>query len=303
VKIPMTARTYWLEWRQPIGFDSGIGTGGTGGPLLHIGPSKVWGSDLLDGTPATGGNFGDGAIPVGQSFVDSESSLVVTTVSKTGPALRVHVQFGITPPTSNFTFTPASPVAGHAVSFTDTTAGFADSWLWDFGDGQTSTARNPVHAFASAGSYNVSLTAANSSGSSSPAVKGVSVTPQGAKKYYTIAPCRLADTRTASGTYGGPALAAGATRTFPVWSRCGIPSTATVVSGNVTVTASTNSGYLTLFPSGTGVPAASTVNFARAQTRANSLAVELGASGGLSVFSGVPSGTVHVVLDVNGYWQ
>ena len=303
VKIPTTARTYWLEWRQPIGFDSGIGTGGTGGPLLHIGPSRVSGSDLLDGTPATGGNFGDGAIPVGQSFVDAVSSLVVTTVSKTASTLRVHVQFGITPPTPDFTFSPASPVAGHAVAFTDTTAGYADTWLWDFGDGQTSTDRNPVHAYASAGSYNVSLTAANSSGSLSPAVKSVSVTPQGAKKFYTIAPCRLADTRNASGTYGGPALAARATRTFPVWSRCGIPSTAAVVSGNVTVTASTNSGYLTLFPAGTAVPGASTINFGRVQTRANSLAIELGASGGLSVFGGLASGTVHVVLDVNGYWQ
>jgi PKD repeat protein len=303
VKIPVTGRNYWLEWRQPTGFDSGIGTGGTGGPLLHVGPSSVGGSDLLDGTPATAGTFSDAAIPVGQSFVDSVANLIVTAVSKTASTLRVHVQFGITPPTSDFTFTPASPVSGHAVAFTDTSAGYADSWLWDFGDGQTSTTRNPAHSFAAAGSYNVSLTAANVSGSSAPAVKSVSVTPQAGKKYYTIAPCRLADTRKTSGTYGGPALSAGATRTFPVWSQCGVPATATAVSANVTVTGSTNAGSLTLFAAGTAVPGASTINFARGQTRANSVAVELGASGGISVFGGLPSGTVHVILDVNGYWQ
>lgn len=68
-------------------------------------------------------------------------------------------------PTSDFTFSPASPQAGQSVSFTDTSGGSPTSWSWNFGDGGTSTARNPVHAFASAGSYNVTLTTSNSGGS------------------------------------------------------------------------------------------------------------------------------------------
>lgn len=48
--------------------------------------------------------------------------------------------------------------AGLPIQFTDT-SNFATSWLWNFGDGTTDTARNPQHAFANAGNYTVSLTA------------------------------------------------------------------------------------------------------------------------------------------------
>lgn len=41
----------------------------------------------------------------------------------------------------------------------------ADSYLWDFGDGNTSTADNPTHAYSSSGEYEVSLTATNECGS------------------------------------------------------------------------------------------------------------------------------------------
>ncbi len=40
----------------------------------------------------------------------------------------------------------------------------AVSWTWSFGDGDTSTARNPTHAYDSPGSYTVTLRATSSSG-------------------------------------------------------------------------------------------------------------------------------------------
>lgn len=39
------------------------------------------------------------------------------------------------------------------------------SWAWDFGDGNTSTEQNPIHAYTTAGTFNVCLTASNSTGS------------------------------------------------------------------------------------------------------------------------------------------
>jgi len=39
------------------------------------------------------------------------------------------------------------------------------SWLWDFGDGSTSTEQNPVHTYESEGAFTVKLTATNSAGS------------------------------------------------------------------------------------------------------------------------------------------
>jgi serine protease len=61
------------------------------------------------------------------------------------------------PPTADFTFA----VNNYTVTFTDQSSdsdGTIVSWLWNFGDGNTSTAQNPVHTYATDGAYNVSLT-------------------------------------------------------------------------------------------------------------------------------------------------
>jgi hypothetical protein len=51
-----------------------------------------------------------------------------------------------------------------SVQFTDMSSGNVTSWLWNFGDGTTSTERNPVYRFRTAGTYTVSLTVQSSSG-------------------------------------------------------------------------------------------------------------------------------------------
>ncbi|MBS1729352.1 MAG: PKD domain-containing protein [Bacteroidetes bacterium] len=50
------------------------------------------------------------------------------------------------------------------VNFTNTTKGNAVSFLWDFGDGTTSTEINPTHTYTKNGDFTVSLTATNSNG-------------------------------------------------------------------------------------------------------------------------------------------
>ncbi|WP_157493764.1 PKD domain-containing protein, partial [Draconibacterium sediminis] len=49
-----------------------------------------------------------------------------------------------------------------AVSFSDQSTNNPTSWLWDFGDGNTSTVQNPNHTYATAGVYTVQLIVANS---------------------------------------------------------------------------------------------------------------------------------------------
>jgi PKD repeat protein len=69
--------------------------------------------------------------------------------------------------TSSFSFVPnGSPVVGQEVQFRDTSSGGPASWMWDFGDGQTSTLANPTHVFQAPGIFIVTLTATNASGSS-----------------------------------------------------------------------------------------------------------------------------------------
>ena len=64
----------------------------------------------------------------------------------------------VTVPLSAFTSTPT---VGFSVDFTDLSTGTVTGWLWDFGDGGTSTLQNPTHTYATAGQYTVCLTASN----------------------------------------------------------------------------------------------------------------------------------------------
>jgi hypothetical protein len=122
--------------------------------------------------------------------------------------------------------------------------------------------------------------------------------------FYSIAPCRVVDTRNPAGPLGGPGLAGGATRSFAIATHCGIPATATAISANITVTSPTTAGYLTVFPSGATAPLASAINFRAGQTRANNAVLVLGLSGGVDVFTGLPGGhSVQFILDLNGYLQ
>jgi PGF-pre-PGF domain-containing protein len=62
---------------------------------------------------------------------------------------------------ASFTVSPGQGVAPLIVQFTDTSLGTPTAWLWDFGDGSTSTFQYPAHIYAQAGNYTVKLTVSN----------------------------------------------------------------------------------------------------------------------------------------------
>jgi hypothetical protein len=126
------------------------------------------------------------------------------------------------------------------------------------------------------------------------------------RDFFTLTPCRLLDTRSPDGPYGGPMLNAEQTRTFSAAGQCGIPPTAVALSVNVTALTPSSNGYLTLFPAHWPRPNTSVVNFSAGQTRANNALLLLSGAPeqAFMVFPGMPSsGTVHVVVDVNGYFE
>ncbi len=127
----------------------------------------------------------------------------------------------------------------------------------------------------------------------------------GATDFYTVAPCRLADTRGAAGPSGGPPLGAGAIRSFPVTGLCTIPSGATAVSVNVTAVQPGAAGYLTLYAGDAPAPpAVSTVNFSPGQTRASNAVVAVATDGSGTIrVRNVSGGLVDLVLDVSGYFK
>jgi hypothetical protein len=136
------------------------------------------------------------------------------------------------------------------------------------------------------------------------AVVNLDAPPAGAD-FYTVAPCRVLDTRNPAGPYGGPALSAGVERSFALAGRCGIPPGARALSANVTVTAATQSGYVRGWPGGTA-PTTSLINFSAGQVRANNAILPLAADGQgtVTVQAGLAAaGSVQLILDVNGYFQ
>lgn len=69
-----------------------------------------------------------------------------------------------TPPVAAFTNSILSN-CDLEVQFSDQSSNGADSWYWTFGDGDTSTQQNPIHQYASSGTYNVTLISSNAFGS------------------------------------------------------------------------------------------------------------------------------------------
>lgn len=70
------------------------------------------------------------------------------------------IKSGTQPPLARFTASQEVTCSG-IVSFRDTASTIADSWFWEFGDGQTSTQPNPTHTYTAAGQYNVKLIVRN----------------------------------------------------------------------------------------------------------------------------------------------
>jgi hypothetical protein len=56
-------------------------------------------------------------------------------------------------------------------------------------------------------------------------------------------------------------------------------------------------------PAGQPLPDTSTLNYTAGQTRANNAIVALSGSGALAVYASQDSGTVHVIVDVSGYFK
>lgn len=126
----------------------------------------------------------------------------------------------------------------------------------------------------------------------------------GPADFYTLAPCRIVDTRGPAGLVGGPALAAGQTRTFPITGSCGVPSTAKAVAVNITVVSPATAGYFRIWPADDPGTGTSALNFAAGAPRSNHLILPLGAAAGdLSVLCAIPSGSAHLVIDVLGYYE
>ncbi len=134
--------------------------------------NPVVGQDVQFSNASTGSitsyswNFGDGSSstlkdPVHKYGSAGNFSVTLTATNAKGSKSKsqtITINQLLSP---SFSYSPVSPYAGQTVQFTDSSSGNPTSWSWDFGDGSTSSLQNPTHAYSSAGTYTVTLTASN----------------------------------------------------------------------------------------------------------------------------------------------
>jgi len=144
----------------------------SGSPTSGCVPLTVNFTDLSSGSPTSWSwNFGDGGTSTQQNPSHTYTTTGTYTVSLTatnayGSDTETKTAY-ITVndlPMAGFTGSPTSGEVPLTVNFTNQSSG-ATSYLWDFGDTQTSTATNPSHTYTAAGTFTVTLTATNSCGS------------------------------------------------------------------------------------------------------------------------------------------
>jgi len=121
----------------------------------------------------------------------------------------------------------------------------------------------------------------------------------GPSGYSLVTPVRILDTRSGLGGYHAP-LGPGASINVQISGQGGVPSTGvTAVAINVTVTNTTASSYLTVYPAGVALPAASNLNWVAGETVPNLVHVPLGTGGQVTVFNF--AGSADVIFDVDAY--
>ena len=153
-----------------------------------IGPDVNFGADTLAGclgltvnftdstvfgAPITGWSwdFGDGNTSNQQNPTHTyntagsfDVSLTVTDLDGCSRTLTFNNYILVTDPTADFSINDTLTCSGVALNFNNNSNGTGLSYLWDFGDGNTSTANNPSHTYALNGTYDVTLSVVDVNG-------------------------------------------------------------------------------------------------------------------------------------------
>lgn len=150
-------------------------------PTTGCAPLTVDFTQYSTGDTAWHWDFGDGNVSIleNPSHTYTQPGTYEVLMSAYGCGLDTYeVTINVLPqPEVAFSSTPANACVGEPFSFTDETPGGNGSF-WDFGDGTTSTLSNPQHAYATSGTYNVTLTVTSAvNGCTATLVQQVTVSP------------------------------------------------------------------------------------------------------------------------------
>lgn len=281
-------------------------------PCLAAGTAASWtvGASAT-ATPGTGAGSGCGAGLVINEFSDASNFIhefvelhwdspaapepaptattgAATDVTTTGATLNGTVNPNGLATTTSFEW-------GTTTSYGQTTPGQA------IGAG---TAAQPVSAaltdLVPCTTYHYRVTATSTAGTTNGEDATFQTTCAGGR-FYPLAPCRVLDTRET-----GPAMTDGVPREVAFHGACGVPAAARALAANVTVTQPTLPGHVSVYPADAASTGTSVVHFVAGKTRASNVIIKLSddGTGRARLEAAVPGGgTVHVIVDVSGYFD
>ncbi|MGD9995915.1 MAG: DUF4394 domain-containing protein [Ilumatobacteraceae bacterium] len=119
--------------------------------------------------------------------------------------------------------------------------------------------------------------------------------PEGSSQFTPVSPTRLLDTREL-----GDKPKRASTLELQVAGVAGVPTNATAVVLNLTATEANDDGFITIFPSGTPRPLASSTNVSEDGTKATLTSAKLGVDGKVNIFV---QSRAHLIIDVFGYYS
>jgi PKD repeat protein len=148
----------------------------TATPMSGTAPLTVKFTDTSTGATSWSWEFGDGATSTDQNpshtYTVAKIYTAKLTVTNPGGSAIKQMTMTVQPPSikkpvARFTQDKYSGKVPLTVKFTDKSQNNPTSYLWNFGDGSTSTDKNPSHRYKKIGGYIVRLKATNSAGSDS----------------------------------------------------------------------------------------------------------------------------------------
>lgn len=154
---------------QALSLDAGPSVPGTSAPITSYG----W--DFGDGSTATG-------ISTSHAWAHAGTYTITLTVTDSnGDSARTSAPVIITdrPPAAAYAVSTSSPLTAQSVTFDGSASSDPDGsiagYAWSFGDGATATGATPAHAWSRAGTYAVTLTITDDSGSTASSSQVVTV--------------------------------------------------------------------------------------------------------------------------------
>jgi len=142
-----------------VNFDASSSTASEGSTIVSYEWNFNDGMGYVDRGPETSYTFdSEGEYTVRLKVTDSVEGINID---------KIIVYAGNAPPIPSFKYSPDSPSYIDFIQFNDTSTdadGQVRAWLWDFGDGYTSTEQSPNHTYVLKGIYDIKFTAIDNDG-------------------------------------------------------------------------------------------------------------------------------------------